>query len=116
MPKEEWGTKRTCPKCSVRFYDLNRDPLICPSCGTTFDLSSILDTFKKAPRESSSPKTEETAAINPIIETDDLDSDAIILEEDDTGIELEDELLEEEDEDSVSLEVLTDVPTEDEDN
>ncbi len=116
MPKEEWGTKRTCPKCAVRFYDLNRDPLICPNCGATFDLSSILDTFKKAPRESSGPKTEETAAINPIIETDDLDSDAIILEEDDTGIELEDELLEEEDEDSVSLEVLTDVPTEDEDN
>ena len=22
MVKPEWGTKRTCPKCSTRFYDL----------------------------------------------------------------------------------------------
>ncbi|WP_295446445.1 FYDLN acid domain-containing protein, partial [Sphingorhabdus sp. EL138] len=22
MIKAEWGTKRTCPKCGVRFYDL----------------------------------------------------------------------------------------------
>ncbi|MFL6786081.1 MAG: FYDLN acid domain-containing protein, partial [Sphingomicrobium sp.] len=21
MVKPEWGTKRTCPKCSTRFYD-----------------------------------------------------------------------------------------------
>lgn len=27
------GTKRTCPACAVRFYDLSRDPIVCPSCG-----------------------------------------------------------------------------------
>ena len=26
MPKEEWGTKRLCPQCSTRFYDLQNDP------------------------------------------------------------------------------------------
>jgi hypothetical protein len=26
MPKEEWGTKRVCPNCETRFYDLRRDP------------------------------------------------------------------------------------------
>ncbi|WP_235515851.1 FYDLN acid domain-containing protein, partial [Sphingomonas sp. Leaf10] len=27
MVKPEWGTKRTCPKCATRFYDLgNEDP------------------------------------------------------------------------------------------
>ena len=50
------------------------------------------------------------------MENDDIDSDAIILEEDDAGIELEDELLEEEDDESVSLEELADVATESEDN
>jgi hypothetical protein len=25
MVKPEWGTKRTCPKCSTRFYDLGKD-------------------------------------------------------------------------------------------
>ncbi|MFL6830492.1 MAG: TIGR02300 family protein [Sphingomicrobium sp.] len=33
MVKPEWGTKRTCPKCSTRFYDLGReDPVHCVNC------------------------------------------------------------------------------------
>lgn len=27
------GTKRVCHACEVRFYDLLRDPIVCPSCG-----------------------------------------------------------------------------------
>ncbi len=27
------GTKRVCEACEVRFYDLARDPIICPACG-----------------------------------------------------------------------------------
>jgi len=27
------GTKRVCSACEVRFYDLMRDPIVCPSCG-----------------------------------------------------------------------------------
>ena len=32
--KAERGTKRTCqnPECGSRFYDLNRDPIVCPVC------------------------------------------------------------------------------------
>jgi hypothetical protein len=26
------GTKRVCQACAVRFYDLWREPIICPSC------------------------------------------------------------------------------------
>jgi len=33
------GTKRTCQSCSARFYDLNRDPIICPVCGAEFQLT-----------------------------------------------------------------------------
>ena len=34
MVKPEWGTKRSCPKCSTRFYDLTKeDPVTCISCG-----------------------------------------------------------------------------------
>jgi hypothetical protein len=33
MAKAEWGTKRTCPKCGNRFYDLTKDePVTCISC------------------------------------------------------------------------------------
>jgi uncharacterized protein (TIGR02300 family) len=35
MVKPEWGTKRTCPKCSTRFYDLGtEDPVHCIACET----------------------------------------------------------------------------------
>ena len=34
MVKPEWGTKRTCPKCGTRFYDLTKDePVTCIECG-----------------------------------------------------------------------------------
>ncbi|WP_302183457.1 FYDLN acid domain-containing protein, partial [Salmonella enterica] len=37
MVKPEWGTKRTCPKCATRFYDLEKDdPVTCINCGTTW--------------------------------------------------------------------------------
>jgi uncharacterized protein (TIGR02300 family) len=36
--KAERGTKRTCqnPECGSRFYDLNRDPIVCPICQTAY--------------------------------------------------------------------------------
>ena len=30
------GTKRACQACDVRFYDLGRDPIDCPSCGARY--------------------------------------------------------------------------------
>lgn len=36
MASFERGTKRICAECSSKFYDLNRDPILCPSCGTKF--------------------------------------------------------------------------------
>ena len=114
MPKDEWGTKRACPKCGVRFYDLNRDPITAP-CGAVYDLASITETYKK-PTKEPAQKPEEIAEINPILEGADLESDPIILDDDEASIELGDELLEEDDDESVSLEELTDVPSENEDN
>jgi uncharacterized protein (TIGR02300 family) len=43
MVNPEWGTKRTCPKCSTRFYDLGKeDPVTCIACGATFAPESVL--------------------------------------------------------------------------
>jgi len=30
------GLKRICPGCGARFYDMNKRPIICPSCETEF--------------------------------------------------------------------------------
>ena len=38
MAKPELGTKRQCRSCDNRFYDLNRDPILCPKCGAVFQL------------------------------------------------------------------------------
>ena len=37
MIKPEWGTKRTCQSCAARFYDMRRNPIICPKCESVFE-------------------------------------------------------------------------------
>ena len=36
MAKPDFGTKRLCAGCGVKFYDLNRNPIVCPKCETVF--------------------------------------------------------------------------------
>lgn len=40
--KHPRGTKRTCQsnECGARFYDLARNPIVCPMCGSVYDLAS----------------------------------------------------------------------------
>jgi len=43
MVKPAWGTKRTCPKCATRFYDLGKeDPVHCIECGTEWIPEPVL--------------------------------------------------------------------------
>lgn len=42
MVKAELGTKRTCPSCATRFYDLLKNPIICPKCGVSFVAATLL--------------------------------------------------------------------------
>jgi len=52
MVKPEWGTKRTCPKCSTRFYDLGKeDPVTCIECGTAFVPEPVLKSKQPMPFE-----------------------------------------------------------------
>ena len=41
MVKAELGTKRTCPSCGTKFYDLLKSPIICPKCGVSFIASVV---------------------------------------------------------------------------
>jgi len=50
--KPEWGTKRTCPKCATRFYDLGKDdPVTCIECGTTWVPEPVLKSKQPLPFE-----------------------------------------------------------------
>ncbi len=47
--KPEWGTKRICPSCGTRYYDLLRKPVLCPKCSTPFDPEAFLRSRRTRP-------------------------------------------------------------------
>ena len=49
MAKPELGTKRICPNCGAKYYDLNRDPIVCPRCGTHFEVANTRVRAQAAP-------------------------------------------------------------------
>jgi len=40
VAKMKWGTKRTCLSCGKRFYDMRRDPIVCPGCNAPFEVNT----------------------------------------------------------------------------
>jgi len=38
MSKPARGSKRVCPSCGARFYDLNRMPITCPVCQAVYQV------------------------------------------------------------------------------
>ena len=76
MTKPEWGTKRTCPKCGERFYDLgNNDPVVCIECGVDFKPEPVLKT--KQP----------IVVVEKPEEKEDSDSDSEDDDDDDLGLD-----------------------------
>ncbi len=76
MIKAEWGTKRQCPKCATRFYDLGSDdPVTCIACGNSWAPEPILKSKQTLPFEAAKAEGVVPAA-EPALETDDLDIDA----------------------------------------
>jgi uncharacterized protein (TIGR02300 family) len=41
VAKPELGAKRQCQACGAKFFDLNRDPIVCPKCGTVFQGATV---------------------------------------------------------------------------
>ena len=61
MVKPEWGTKRTCPKCATRFYDLSKDePVTCIECGNAWMPEPVLKSKQPLPFEAATEAPEKT--------------------------------------------------------
>lgn len=111
MAKPELGIKRQCMSCGAKFYDLNRDPAVCPKCGTVFQATSVA-TRVAAPaiaRAAPAPADEETEletagpemvslddveaaeADTDLPSEDDIDVGEDVADEDDTFLEEEEE-------------------------
>ena len=46
MAKLEWGKKRICPSCGLKYYDFNKSPITCPTCNVEFDPDLYLKSRK----------------------------------------------------------------------
>ena len=69
MVKEKWGTKRTCPKCGTRFYDLGEEnPVVCIDCANEWVPEPIL--------KSRQPQMEPVKKEEPADKTDEADAEA----------------------------------------
>src|ERR1044071_6386031 len=88
LAKPEWGTKRICPNCGTRYYDLTRESVVCPKCSTPFDPEAFLKARRSRPAAPVEKELEPVGA-------DDIDAD---LEAEET------ETVEEEEEEGVPLE------------
>jgi uncharacterized protein (TIGR02300 family) len=77
MVKPEWGAKRTCPKCSTRFYDLGKDdPVHCINCGTDFVPDPVLKSKQPMAFEVAAPVVKEPA------EDSELEAEELAIDED----------------------------------
>ncbi len=49
VAKPELGTKRLCANCGAKFYDLNKDPIHCPKCGTVHEVVLVVSRSRPEP-------------------------------------------------------------------
>jgi len=104
MPKPEWGTKRVCPTTGKRFYDLNRDPIVSPYTGEVV----TLDTGRARSQIAEKPaKAKPEAEAEPAVLEDDATSNEV---------DLGDDVLEEDEDENVSLDDIADVAPEDDES
>ena len=100
MIKPEWGTKRTCPKCATRFYDLGKDdPVTCINCGAAWEPEPILKSKQPLPYEvvkEAAPKADADLAVEEDLdiaedEAPSADDEVDLGGDDDLGVDTHDE-------------------------
>ncbi len=108
MPKEEWGTKRLCPTTGKRFYDLNKNPIVGPYTGEALEVDASKSRMIAADAED---------AVTAKAKEAEVDEDTI-LDDDDVDVELDDDILDDDDDDSdtVPLDDIADVASDDDDS
>ena len=73
MEKIEKGAKRKCTKCNILFFDFEKHPITCPSCGA--EINSLLTNVSRRGRPPKNPKQET------VVEPKEMKIDEIEVEE-----------------------------------
>ncbi len=115
MAKPELGTKRQCQNCSAKFFDLNKDPIICPKCGTVFQGAAARARPTAKPEEEeaelSTPPDVEVVSLDEVEASEEKAAEPVVddidVEEDDAEAP-DDPFLEEEEEDDDDVTNLID--------
>ena len=73
MAKPALGTKRICTGCEAKFYDLGKDPIVCPSCDTVYVIPKAPPPRggrASAPRSAYDPKAQSANAMGTLKEAE----------------------------------------------
>ena len=106
MAKPEWGLKRTCLGCGTRFYDMQRDPIVCPSCEAEFDPLALVRPRRARAAAAASQAKAKAAAAAAVPE---VEAEAEIVEDD--AIEIDDAAIDLDDDDDDDI-----IPDDDDDD
>lgn len=60
MARPELGLKRQCMSCGAKFYDLARDPAVCPKCGAVYQAAATSRVVAPALSRASNDDEDET--------------------------------------------------------
>ena len=118
MAKPEWGKKRICSACNTKYYDFNKSPIICPSCGSEFDPDIYLKSRKgknlstKVVSEKKQNMSDDMTNIDDI----DTDTDDEVVSDDDPLLDINTENQDTETEAGVELNIEEDISFIDEDD
>ena len=118
MAKPEWGKKRICLACNTKYYDLNKSPIICPSCGSEFDPDIYLKSRKgknlsaKVVSEKKQNMSEDMSNLDDI----ETDTDDEVVSDDDPLLNINTENEDTETESGVELNIDEDISFIDEDD
>ena len=86
MSKPEWGIKRLCPSCGIKYYDFNKETIKCPKCEFEFDPDLLLKSRKG--RGVSSKVEEEGVTSNEKEENETLQENIATLDNDQEMLEI----------------------------
>ena len=84
MAKPELGTKRLCANCAAKFYDLNKDPIVCPKCHTVMELATVA---ARARPETAAAADATAAAEEEVVAPETAEAEFVSLEEADAEAE-----------------------------
>ena len=111
MMKPNLGIKRTCLSCEVRFFDLNKNPAICPKCGDKYKIPTTRAKRASPPEQKASVK--DTADADGL--TEDAKVEGIAPEIDESDVDKETDELEAELEDDLDESLMENASELDED-